>query len=235
MRKLSAHYIFTGTGEILNKGIITITDQGVISDILDTHGDLDEMAGVEFFSGIITPGFTCVHCPDYKSDCEKYFPNTSEQTVIKKITDSFESLGPETVLVNAKKDDVDLWRNGLIAVGEVSNNITIFPLNLNLENHTVNAEFLQSKNLLVCVGIESFSSNPKLQVLEELKKIQTHWPGITLGDMISWATRNGAEALTLNGWCGTIELGKKPGINLITGLDLHHLRLKPESKIKRLI
>ena len=56
MRKFSAHYIFTGTGTVLVKGIITLTDQGVVADIIDTHGDPEEKAGVEFYSGAITPG-----------------------------------------------------------------------------------------------------------------------------------------------------------------------------------
>ena len=57
MRRFSAHNIFTGTGTVLVKGIITLTDQGVVADIFDTHGEPEEKAGVEFYSGVITPGF----------------------------------------------------------------------------------------------------------------------------------------------------------------------------------
>jgi len=36
-------------------------------------------------------------------------------------------------------------------------------------------------------------------------------------------------------WAGSIEIGKKPGLNLITGMDLKMLLLLQQSKVKRLI
>jgi len=57
MRKFSAHYIITGTGVLLNKGIVVTSDQGVITEIIDTNGAFEERSSVEFYSGIITPGF----------------------------------------------------------------------------------------------------------------------------------------------------------------------------------
>ena len=68
-----------------------------------------------------------------------------------------------------------------------------------------------------------------------MKTIQTNFPGIPLDEIVTWATSNGAEALGMNDWAGTIEPGKKAGINLITGMDLQHLQLLPQSKVKRLI
>ena len=68
-----------------------------------------------------------------------------------------------------------------------------------------------------------------------MKIIQSHFPGIPFSEIVIWATRNGAEALEMDNWAGTIEIGKKPGINLITGLDLQHFALLPSSKVKRLV
>jgi cytosine/adenosine deaminase-related metal-dependent hydrolase len=68
-----------------------------------------------------------------------------------------------------------------------------------------------------------------------MKIIQSHFPEIPFSEIILWATQNGAQALEMNNWAGTIEIGKKPGINLITGMDLQHLALMPLSKVKRLI
>jgi hypothetical protein len=41
--------------------------------------------------------------------------------------------------------------------------------------------------------------------------------------------------LEMDNWAGSIEIGKKPGLNLITGMDLNSLKLLPQSKVKRLI
>src|ERR1035437_6756500 len=62
MRKISAHYIFTGNGSVLVKGIIILSNEGIVADIIDTHGALEELSGVEFYSGVITPGFINAHC-----------------------------------------------------------------------------------------------------------------------------------------------------------------------------
>ena len=75
----------------------------------------------------------------------------------------------------------------------------------------------------------------KLSILEELKTIQDNFPEISLPDLISWATRNGARALGEEKRYGTIEPGKKPGILVLENVDLQNLRLLPESTVTRLI
>lgn len=57
MRYLSAQYVFTNSGPPLKRGIITIGDDGTILGIESTGGDLHERHSVEFYNGIIMPGF----------------------------------------------------------------------------------------------------------------------------------------------------------------------------------
>ena len=106
--------------------------------------------------------------------------------------------------------------------------------NLYIENRLPDIELFRKNKLQICVGTDSLSSNHQLSILGEMKTIQSHFPTILFGEIVIWATRNGAEALEMNDWAGTIEIGKKPGINLITGMDLQHLQLLPQSKVKRL-
>jgi cytosine/adenosine deaminase-related metal-dependent hydrolase len=68
-----------------------------------------------------------------------------------------------------------------------------------------------------------------------MKIISNRFPLIPLPELISWSSLNGARALRIDDWAGTLEKGKKPGINLIEGADLHALKLKQESKVRRLI
>lgn len=43
------------------------------------------------------------------------------------------------------------------------------------------------------VGTDSLSSNDDLDMVREMFCIQENFPDVPLGEIISWATRNGAE------------------------------------------
>jgi len=47
---------------MLRRGIITIDDNGIVTAIENTCGDLKEKEAVEFYNGIIVPGFVNCHC-----------------------------------------------------------------------------------------------------------------------------------------------------------------------------
>jgi cytosine/adenosine deaminase-related metal-dependent hydrolase len=80
-------------------------------------------------------------------------------------------------------------------------------------------ELLRSQKANIVIGTDSYASNWSLSVLDELKTIQQHHPEIQLSEMLSWATINGAQALQMDKHLGSFELGKKPGIVLINGVD----------------
>jgi imidazolonepropionase-like amidohydrolase len=50
---------------------------------------------------------------------------------------------------------------------------------------------------------------------------------------MEWGTINGARFLGIDDEKGTLEQGKTPGLNLITGLD--KLTITPETKVRRLV
>jgi len=69
------------------------------------------------------------------------------------------------------------------------------------------------------IGTDSLASNHSLSVLDELKTIEAHQPGIPLKALLTWATKNGAELLGFDKELGTIEKGKKPGLNLLSNIE----------------
>ena len=397
MPRFSAHYLFMGNGTILEKGIIVLTDQGVVADIIDTGGQLDERAGVEFYSGVITPGFINTHCHLELSHLHSAFREKSGLPEFLKNVAAQRNQEEAPVLSGAASADSELWRAGVVAVGDISNTNATFAIkskskityhtfvealgfspqraekafglasrcydealemglsasivphspyaiskelfdkiasfaisknsilsihsqecteeddlfrsgnggvyrhlteNLNLdlssfsptgvgalesvigwiptgnklllvhnirtgqpdidlisrtrplsetwfvlcpesnlfiENLLPDIELFRKNKLQICLGTDGLCSNHKLSILEEMKTIQTHFPSVPLSEIISWATLNGARALEMDRWAGTIEIGKRPGINLITGMDLQNLRLKPQSRVKKLI
>ena len=80
-------------------------------------------------------------------------------------------------------------------------------------------ELLRSEKAKLVIGTDSYASNWSLNVLDELKTIQQHQPKIPLAEMLGWATINGAQALQMDKHLGSFEIGKKPGVVLIKGVD----------------
>jgi cytosine/adenosine deaminase-related metal-dependent hydrolase len=107
--------------------------------------------------------------------------------------------------------------------------------NLRISGNLPPLLLLKSENFPICIGTDSLASNSKLSVLSELITLQKHFPETTTGELLDWACRNGAEALGMKKQLGTIEPGKKPGLVLISDVNLQNMRLTPESKSVRLI
>ena len=397
MRRFSAHYIITGTGTVLKKGIVSVNDEGVITELTDTGGELTELASVEFYNGILVPGFINSHCHLELSHLRNVFPEKLKMAAFLKNIWQLRAAEDNVIVEAARKADLEMWRNGITAVGDISNNNLTFgikatskihyhtfieslgflperadkafdwsnkflteakskglkasivphapysiskklfgmitaqaveenailsmhnqesqhedelyqsgsgpiydhlkenlmidlsffipsgksaiatvlswmpadnPLllvhntctgendietiqrersldntwfvlcpnsNLYIEDRLPDINLFREHHLKICLGTDSLSSNRQLSVLEEIKTISSLFPRIPLPELISWATLNGAKALKIDNWAGSIEKGKKPGINLIEGMDLHKIQLKPETKVRRLI
>ncbi len=92
--------------------------------------------------------------------------------------------------------------------------------NLFIENTLPPVDLLMKKNANICIGTDSLASNDTLSVLDEIKVLKTKF-NIPNVDLIKWSTINGAKALGFDNELGSIELGKRPGLNLINeNLDL---------------
>lgn len=105
--------------------------------------------------------------------------------------------------------------------------------NLYIENKLPNLDIFIGGELNITVGTDSLASNDKLCILSELKAINRYYASISLDKSIAWATLNGAVHLGIDKKFGSIEVGKKPGLNLIKGLD--GLQLTEASSVTRLI
>ncbi|HNL82264.1 MAG TPA: amidohydrolase family protein [Chitinophagaceae bacterium] len=74
---------------------------------------------------------------------------------------------------------------------------------------------LRESNIQLTLGTDSLASNNNLNIVNEIKTLQTHYPKITLAEILQWATINGAKALDMEDTLGSFEKGKKPGIILL--------------------
>ncbi len=77
---------------------------------------------------------------------------------------------------------------------------------------------MRRNGLKLCVGTDSLSSNDDLDLVAELYCLQRNFPEIPFGELLMWASRNGAEFLS-RPELGTLEAGKRPGLVFIDHLE----------------
>ena len=106
--------------------------------------------------------------------------------------------------------------------------------NLYLQNRLPDFNLFRSNQLQICLGTDSLASNTQLSILEEMKIIQLADASIPLAELVVWSSFHGANALRISEWAGSIEVGKRPGINLLTGLDLVEQKLLPATSVKKI-
>ena len=110
--------------------------------------------------------------------------------------------------------------------------------NLYIENRLPNYQYFLDTDAKVCVGTDSLTSNWQLSLLEELKTIHRFQSYVPFTTLLRWATRNGAEALGYEEELGTLEVGKAPGILLLSDLDgttADNFRVGARAKVRRLV
>jgi len=105
--------------------------------------------------------------------------------------------------------------------------------NLYIENQLPKINLFVDQGFNITLGTDSLASNTKLCILSEMKVIQHKYPSISTEKLVEWGTFNGAKFLGIDSHKGSLDIGKTPGLNLITGVD--GLKLTPESKVKKLV
>ncbi len=105
--------------------------------------------------------------------------------------------------------------------------------NLYIENKLPHYRYFLQADAQMCIGTDSLTSNWQLCILEEMKTISRYQSYVPFGKLIEWATLNGARALSFEDELGSFEVGKRPGVNLITGIAQG--RLQANSCVQKLV
>lgn len=87
--------------------------------------------------------------------------------------------------------------------------------------------------LPIALGTDSLASNDVLCILSELKALHEAFDELDLRKTIKWATINGAKALGIDDRFGSLEKGKRPGLNLLT--DVKGFDLTSKTRVERLV
>jgi cytosine/adenosine deaminase-related metal-dependent hydrolase len=89
--------------------------------------------------------------------------------------------------------------------------------NLYIENRLPNIKMLMKAGVKLTLGTDSLASNHSLNILDEMKTLQEQ-EKIEFSALLTWATYNGAKFLGIANQFGSLEVDKRPGINLIHAL-----------------
>lgn len=103
--------------------------------------------------------------------------------------------------------------------------------NMFITGATPPVDMLRQTGCRIALGTDSLASNHDLSMVGELKALS----GVPLGELLGWATLGGAQALGVDGELGSLEVGKRPGVVLLEGVDLGRMELTDRSSARRLV
>lgn len=148
MRKIAANMIFPVSSPPIKNGYIVVDEHGKIIDVVDTGATFHEIAGLEFYNGVLIPGFVNAHCQielsHLKGKIEKGQGLSASMAQISQL----QNTEKEIQLKAAKKMLNYMWLHGINGLGDVMN------------TH-VTSTLKQSSRMLSHSFIELFTSGNK--------------------------------------------------------------------------
>ncbi len=105
--------------------------------------------------------------------------------------------------------------------------------NIYIEGTLPKIDLFIDQGFNITLGTDSLASNHKLCILSEMATLQKKFPSLSIARLLEWGTINGAKFLGVDDRMGSLEVGKTPGLNLITGLE--ELKITPETKVRKLV
>jgi cytosine/adenosine deaminase-related metal-dependent hydrolase len=162
MKRFSAQYIFTNTGKALKRAVVEAENDGTIISITDTGGDLKETDSVEFYNGIIVPGFVNCHCHLELSHLKNKIG--SRQGLGKFINQIRETrvASEEKIMASALSADKEMYLGGIVLCADICNTDLTFTL-----KKESNIEYF---NLIEVFGIDPEKAEKRMKEAVSLVK-----------------------------------------------------------------
>lgn len=164
MKSFRADYIFPVYADPIKNGIITVDDTGKIISVTDQNSHPSGVP-VEQLSGVICPGFINAHCHVELSHLkEKIEPRKGLVNFIMDVQ-KFRNTDKNEITDAALKADNEMYENGIVAVGDISNTNNSIPVKQasKIYYHT----FVEAFGFLPSGAEETFSK--ALELLKEFK------------------------------------------------------------------
>lgn len=121
MRRIAANYVFPVSSAPIRNGIISLNDDGVVTDITDNGGTLVEAQGVEFYNGILVPGFVNCHCHLELSHLHRKISRGNGLLAFVNELVSIRNVDIQDIKRCISIADSQMYSEGIVAVGDISN------------------------------------------------------------------------------------------------------------------
>ncbi len=162
MRRISAQFIFTNSGPPSKRAVICAEDDGTIISIEENAGSLNESQSVEFYNGIIVPGFVNCHCHLELSYMKDFIPEgTGLADFIMQVRNSRE-IYSDINLSAAEKSDKLMSDEGIVLCADICNTSLTFELKKRSR--------IKYINLLEVFGIDPGKAVRRMNDIAELEK-----------------------------------------------------------------
>jgi len=163
MLQFAAQYLFTNRDHPLRRAVISVKDDGTIVKIEETGGNLQEKANVEFYNGIIIPGFVNCHSHLELSHLRGLIsPGTGLAEFIKQIR-SIREADENTILDSSLSADQEMYQAGIVLCADICNTSTTFDIKTKSRIRYI--------NLIELFGINSSAARQRLDETIELLKL----------------------------------------------------------------
>jgi len=152
LRKLQADYLFNGLEILSSDKVIICNEKGVIEEILDQK---EAGEGIEKFNGILTPGFVNCHCHLELSHMRGLIPERTGliDFVFSVVTQRH--FPEEEIREAIAAAEHEMIQNGIVAAGDISNNLLTIEQKLNHNLHYYN--FVEASGWLPDVATQRFA------------------------------------------------------------------------------
>ena len=133
--------------------------------------------------------------------------------------------------------NVCLQQSDIDALKKVMNNpfFAICPLsNIFIHNALPPIDLMRGNGLDIALGTDSLSSNDDLDMMKELACLHANFPQVSMPELLTWASLNGARFLGKEDIYGSLTPGKRPGIVRVSDIDAEGF-ITADSRSKRII
>jgi len=170
MRRFSANYIFPICKPPIKNGIVVIDNNDTIVEVIDPKGNIEELASMEFYNGILVPGFVNSHCHLELSHLKGKIKNSKGIAGFVSQIRNLRDVTKKEINESIKSALIDESNNGIVAIGDICN--TTDTIEFKISSKILFYNFIEQFGLSNESGSERF--NQSLELLSKFLNLSVN-------------------------------------------------------------
>lgn len=129
---ISASYVYPVIGTPVKDGVLAVDSEGVIEGVYTAHEAKKKMiSDIEYHEGLLVPGFVNTHCHLELSNLRGQIPQRTGLPEFVKSVIRLRTSDEYELNLAMLKADIEMYENGIVAVGDISNQLISKSLKVN--------------------------------------------------------------------------------------------------------